>query len=469
VVIGLILALIAAWDGSPRARHFAWPLLFGLTALPWPAFISGGAIGELRVGLSAFVTEVLNALGEPATSTGTVIQVGTGSIGIDEACGGIRSLQTAVMVALAIGELRRDRAGRRLAWLGFGIALALAANVLRIAALALICSRAGPDTLAIWHDRVAALEMIFVLGGLAFAAFRAGVPAPPPRPESLRSRAGPHPVVALRGSAGIPASPRSAIALAAFVLLLVASAEIGTLAWFGSGVRATRTMPHWWAHLPAELSSYSEDDFSPSMQAMLQCDSHQLGHWLDSSGARRAGYILEWRSGHYAQWAVRLHNPDICLNLAGSRLVRTMPSVNVGVGAAVLPFSVREFQHGKETYYVYFLAWNTGTGQPLGIVADPGESSVSWFSCQWAEVRGRRRNLEARMVTLAIFDAADADEAEQAFRSQIGRIIDALGPLAIIQDAPRPTPPLRRRIPGSLRTLLSPRETPPAGLVARRV
>ena len=409
VIVGLILALIAAEQGVPRARHLAWPLVFGMAALPWPAFIAVGAIGHLRVGLAALVTEALNFFGEPAMSTGTVIQVGSGFLGIDEACGGIRSLQAAVMVALAIGELRRDRGARRLGWLGLAIGLALAANLLRIAALALICARAGMGALGVWHDRVAALEMILVLGGLAVFAFRAGVPVPTARAAAPAAETEKWPV-------GPPA-------LAVFVITVIVLTEGATLAWFGSGDARQRAAARWGAHLPAQLASYSADPFAPVMQELLACDAHQLGHWSAPSGARRAGFVIEWHRGHTAQYAVRLHNPDICLDLAGSELVAAEPNETVRIGSFQLPFSVREFRRGQEIYFVYFLAWNISAAQPLAMTATAADTSRSWFGRQWAEVRARRRNLEARMLALAIFDEPNAAAADRAFHTETSRIL----------------------------------------------
>ncbi len=407
-VIGIILVLVASAEGVPRARHFAWPLVFSLSALPWPAFITQGAIGHLRIGLSSLVAEILNLCGEPAIATGTVIEVGPGLIGIDEACGGIRSLQTAVIVALAIGELRRDKWPRRLSWLGAGIGVALLANMLRIGTLCLICSRAGRGAFVLWHDRVGDMEMIFTLGVLALLAIRAGIPPPPPAgPAGTAPRGMPH----------------GATSLAVLLIAAIVATEAGTLAWFGIGDRESAGTPRWTAHLPARAPSFTASEFTPAMQELLQCDAHDLGRWRDSSGARRAGFVLEWHKGHVAQYAIRLHNPDICLALSGSELLATRPPIVVKVGALELPFAVREFRRGSQVYHVYFLPWNVSSGRPLPIVETPGDSSLSWFDRQWSEVRARRRNLEAREVAIAIFDAADTIEADQAFRAQMMQII----------------------------------------------
>jgi exosortase/archaeosortase family protein len=356
------------------------------------------------------VAEVLNFFGEPAKATGTVIEVGPGFIGIDEACGGIRSLQTAVLVALAVGELRRDRWLGRVGWLGFGVGLALVANTLRIGALAIICSRSGFAALGLWHGRVAVLEMVFTLGILGFVAVRIGL-----APQK-------------RGAAPSPAAesvpPRSAAALAAIILATIALTEVGTLAWFGTGIRPeVHGTPRWTARLPEQLPSFSGTEFTPVMQQLLQCDTHQLGSWRDASGAHRAGFVLEWHRGHFAQYAVRLHTPDVCLSLAGSELIGSRPPLIVEIGPLRLPFFIREFRRGGQRYTVYFLPWNVSSGKPLSLVATPDESSKSWLRRQWEEVRARRRSLEAQEVAIAIYDVSDPAEADQAFRAQIAQVV----------------------------------------------
>jgi hypothetical protein len=50
------------------------------------------------------VVEVLGWLGIPAMAHGNVIEVATGMVGIDEACSGIRSFQSSLMISLFFGE-----------------------------------------------------------------------------------------------------------------------------------------------------------------------------------------------------------------------------------------------------------------------------------------------------------------------------------------------------------------------------
>jgi exosortase/archaeosortase family protein len=374
-----------------------------LAALPWPAVVAQGWIGSLRVELASLVAEILNATGEPARSTGTVIQVSRGYIEIDEACGGIRSLQTAVLVALVIGELRRESPGRRACWLGGGIATALLANALRIGTLAVACAKGGPAALERWHDRAGALEIVFTLGVLGAAALWAGIP---PLPRRV--------VGTVRTSrAGFPAW---------VLLLVVIVAEAGTFLWFGFGARWGAHPTRWTAHLPASAPSFSASPFTPTTQELLQCDTHEIGTW-QVGGSRRAGYVLRWETGHFAQYAVRLHNPEVCLTFAGSEVVGTRPAVFVQVGNLNLPFLARDFRQGSDVFHVYFLPWNLSAGAPLSLTETAEEKTRSWFARQWDEVLAHRRSLEAIEVAYAVFDLPDPAKADAAFRREITGIV----------------------------------------------
>src|ERR1044071_4917533 len=79
--------------GKDWLRHFAFPILFFFVAVPWPTNLEQFVVQGLMRLHPLINVEILNAIGIPAVQLGNVIQVGSGYVGIDEACTGIRSLQ----------------------------------------------------------------------------------------------------------------------------------------------------------------------------------------------------------------------------------------------------------------------------------------------------------------------------------------------------------------------------------------
>ena len=77
-------------------RHFAFPLLFTAVAVPWPSAWESALVQRLMQGSAAVAVEVLNIAGIAAVRHGNLIEVATGLVGVEEACSGMRGLQTSL-------------------------------------------------------------------------------------------------------------------------------------------------------------------------------------------------------------------------------------------------------------------------------------------------------------------------------------------------------------------------------------
>lgn len=412
-LLGLMGVLLALWRGWRFAGHFAFPLGFWLAALPWPAVIQTGLFGRIRELLAEGVASVCNLLGEPAVAQGTVIRVANGLVGIEEACGGIRSMQLGLVVALAAGELRRESWPRRFQWIGASVLLSLVANALRLLVLTWVYARQGVAAFELWHDRAAWIELGVLLGGqaLLFVFLR-------PRPAAAQS-----PLVAA------PRSPVPALAapmLAGALLGVVLLTEAGTWLWFRPGESATgalRPAP-WTARLPAAAPDFATDPFTSDTQATLGCQSHEIAHWTDGVGHRRAGYVLEWNRGQNARFALLDHNPESCLPWAGAEPVGPRTRVAIRIGGVALPFVRTAFRSGNEVFYIYYLAWDLTRGEPFALFGErPPDTGAGWFSIQWQEVAAHRRSIDVRAIAVAIFDVPDSAAADAAFLAEATAIV----------------------------------------------
>src|SRR5258708_38130752 len=106
-VVTITLVFLWSVGGKTWLRHFAFPVLFTLVAVPWISPIEMPIIQGLMRIIAAVAAETANLLGIPAQVQGNLIQVRTGLIGVNEACSGVRSLQTSLMIGLLFGELKR--------------------------------------------------------------------------------------------------------------------------------------------------------------------------------------------------------------------------------------------------------------------------------------------------------------------------------------------------------------------------
>jgi exosortase len=150
----VFFSLLGAWwlGGRKLMILVMFPILFFLTAVPWPAKIAIPLQQGLMQGVAGVVTEILLWLGVPVQLEGAVLHLTKGTVGIVEACSGIRSLQSGLMVSLAVGELLMISRARRAVLVGTGISLALLSNLCRTFYLCWVTEHQGPEAMHKAHD-----------------------------------------------------------------------------------------------------------------------------------------------------------------------------------------------------------------------------------------------------------------------------------------------------------------------------
>ncbi|GDY21453.1 hypothetical protein LBMAG56_28000 [Verrucomicrobiota bacterium] len=187
-VAGLTWLAIAWAGGRAWLRHFAFPSTFPLLAVPWPTVIEDPLVLSLMHVVSFVAVEGLNLCHVPAIQRGNVIEIGPGLVGVNEACSGIQSFQSALMVSLFLGELFQFTRARRCGLLGGAVLWAFLCNLARAFFLAWISHREGLRALDRWHDHTGLALMLACYGGiiaLALALNRVQGRAPPtPTPAS---------------------------------------------------------------------------------------------------------------------------------------------------------------------------------------------------------------------------------------------------------------------------------------------
>lgn len=168
LVAGANAHFVCGWQG---VRFFSFPFLFLLVALPLPTMLYDPIVVGLQNQIAAINVEVLNLAGVPAERAGSLIRLPNGTVGVDEACSGIRSLQSTVMATLFIGFLTLHSKGLQLALFLCGIALAIFGNVVRSLFLSFMANAKGADGVASAHDSAGWSILAFTAGGVALVAW----------------------------------------------------------------------------------------------------------------------------------------------------------------------------------------------------------------------------------------------------------------------------------------------------------
>jgi exosortase len=145
-----VTVLLGGW----RALRWAWPaILFLFFMIPLPGALAGRLSGPLQHLATVCSTYALQTLGMPAIATGNVILLSNGTIGVAEACNGLRMLMMFGAATTAAAILLKVSTWEKLCVLISAPAIAIAANTFRIAATGVAQELAGPDLAErIFHD-----------------------------------------------------------------------------------------------------------------------------------------------------------------------------------------------------------------------------------------------------------------------------------------------------------------------------
>jgi exosortase len=319
LVVGFTLLVIGCVWGRKALGHFAFPICFILVAVPWLTPMEAPLVQGLMRLVATIATELLTLLGIPAQLDGSLIQVGNGIVGVSEACSGVRSLQTSLMIGLLCGELKRFSLGRRIALVAAALAIAFLANCGRTFFLVWIAATQNLAAVERWHDIAGyAIVVAVSLGTIAFANAIAEDknPGESGKPR-LRS------AEAFRYSASHVPLPIPFLA-SAVVFLLVG--EVSVNSWYRWHERKFIATPRWTVQWPNAAPGFHDLPIDDGIESTLRANSARQAAWhLDLTNqpneipafAACSMFFFRWEPGSASILRARAHRPDICLPKTG--------------------------------------------------------------------------------------------------------------------------------------------------------
>jgi exosortase len=429
VVVGLTLLLIAWLGGKPWLRHFAFPVLFFLVSVPWPSDIEQPIIQGLMPAVANIATEALSLFGIPAEVQGNLIHINGGVVGVNEACSGVRSLQTSLMIGLLFGELNRLRLGRRLTLIAAAVLIAFIANCGRAFFLVWIAANRGVGQVEHWHDVAgyAIVGLVFVgcLGltkWLSRGRARAEIEKPKPKIEN-------------------PPLPSPVFLIAALAFLLLV--EIGVDAWYRAHERNLEPTARWSVRWPESAPQFREIRIDERTRSLLHQDQGRGAMWATTEpdpteGARTAAtallYFFRWFPGHNSALLANAHRPDVCLPATGWREKEDFGVREYAATPTLkIPFRHFEFENevGGHTRYAhaFYCVWEDRVRK--GAEDEAGKAGTSSAPSSWtrgekiqAVLEGRRHLGQQVMEYLLVeFRNTPAREAEEVFAAQVPQLV----------------------------------------------
>jgi exosortase len=404
--VAFALSATALLGGAKAVRALAVPVVLVLAGLPWPSAVENAVVLPLRELLTSITVEVLNIAGVPSLADGAVIQIPGGTVGVDEACGGMRSLQASIMIALFVGEAAWLRWGRRFALLGLSVLTAVAGNLFRVGLLTCAAHTGGEARLHAWHDPAGYLALVctlVVIGGLGWRwGGRAAILEPSSGGNWEKA----------------PRVSRGKLAWAVAALMIVSAVELSVRHWYGVKIKIIAAQSEWRVAWPVHADGFREDKLGPVGQDTLRADDYEAASWKTPDGSPRSAYFIEWRTGQKARFMPSMHNPEICLPMIGSQLVGRFDVAPVRVGRFTLPFSGYEFLREGRPTYVFSILWDMDEGRAFV----PPPDMKGWMTAlrfRWADVMARRERARVDVCTYQVIGANSREEAEERFRREV--------------------------------------------------
>jgi exosortase len=390
---GLSLLAIAATGGVRYACYFAFPVLFCFSALPWPVWMETALVQGLMRGNAAICAEMLTWCGIPAIAVGNMIQVANHWVNVEAACSGIRSLQTAFMMSLFLGELHRLSLIRRAGLVGASFATAFFINLLRTLLLTYLEARAGSAER--WHDPVGVVSMIACLAALWGIAewFRPRRPAAAAVPAADSARE----------FKRRPFPPWFAAAGCAWLV----AAEALTGFWYSWHEAQVPPGVAWHVVWPEKAPHFQKGEFAERTLALLKFNEGKTASWAAEGIYPWQMYALDWLPGRVSKFLSSSHYPTVCLPAAGLNLVAELGVWDCNVNGIRLPFTTYLFnQSGRDVYVFHAIIED----RPLHAGERSSYRQVNSSERLLSVWRGER-NLGQHVIGIALLGASSEEDA----------------------------------------------------------
>jgi exosortase/archaeosortase family protein len=388
---GAVLALLFRTGGMRAVRQFAYPVLFLLTALPWPMNAETGFNRVAVPAVARATAEILWLFGMPAVDTGRSILTSAGPVAVTDDCGGIRSFQLAVMASVFLGGVFGHRGWRWVGLVAAGIGCAVFLNLARILSLVLVASATGDLSLVPRaHDisgQVAQVALVALLPAVAWMMrpqTRQPQPQPPPAPAGPDEAPPP---------ARKPLSPWLVAGAAAWLLV----AEAGVEFWFLSRESPGAASGQWSIGIRAAQPGSESLPIPAEVRRNYRfTDARHFG-WKDGRGAPWTLTWLGFGPGDLSACTHNVHRPEICLPAVDYVLEGRFQDLVVSGEGRTVTFRHQLYRKGPAIIHLFFATVHE-TGAPLPESASEALSPADWtyagrLRAAWHGVRSSRAEI----------------------------------------------------------------------------
>lgn len=360
LVAALFAGLLCLSSAQVRAIPFNWISVTaaGLWLLSAP--LPSGTYARLTLGLQQNVTAgVLNSLqilGIPAHQQGNIIHLTHTSVGVEEACSGIRSLLSCLYAGFFFAAWQVRSTAGRVTLIVAAPLLAIGMNFLRSLALTLMANR-GINIAGFWHDitgfAILGITAVF-LAVLAMLLSPAQETAQPDMPLASDD--------AVRTAAGFRLFGAASAAIVALGLVF---------AFYQRPVSHPRKpVVEVEALLPPAAAGWQVKTAPDLYQFAGTLRTNHLAERtyfkvIDGQPCQLTTYVAYWAPGQAPVSLVASHTPDACWPGAGWVLQPTTPPGQLVAGNRSVPIGEYRFFQSASSYPQYVWFWHIYNGRVI--------------------------------------------------------------------------------------------------------
>jgi exosortase len=414
-IIGLTLYATYLAGGKGGLRQAAFPVVFFLVAIPWPTLFEAPIIQGLSRLNASVVVNVLGILGVPAIQHANVIEVSTGMVGINDACSGIRSLQSSLMISLFLGEFYWFGWQRRLLLTIISFSLAFILNVCRTSLLTWIAAKNGIASIAQYHDEAGWTILMICTGLLWGAGWLLNRNNIPPGVNQTAATTGLHPRE--NGQDQGDKIRRRLNRLGLLLIIWLAVVESGVALWYHIRESHVKPGPDWSVSFPVNNPTYKALPMTPADHELLRFDQGQKGQWDEADGTVWQAFYFNWQPGRVAGYLAKRHTPDICITAAGFKMTAGPELTMLNVHGIDLPMRHYVFSSAAGPLQVYQCHWEAGL-DPESYTADES-ARVNLIRGVWAG----RGKLGQKVLEIIITGYDNPDVAKQALVRELDQLV----------------------------------------------
>ena len=165
-LVALLGGLLLTFHGAAALRRLSFPLLLLASVVPLPAIVYNNLSAPLQLLASSAAVNLVQVVGISVHREGNVIQLANTSLGVAEACSGLRSLASLLVSALLLGYLDCRRFRTKAVLLAASIPIAVLFNVLRVGGTAVLAEYNADLATGFYHAGAGWLTFVAGFGML---------------------------------------------------------------------------------------------------------------------------------------------------------------------------------------------------------------------------------------------------------------------------------------------------------------